>query len=72
MEDKASRTEINRYFQGKHPYAMKIMTEQAVSMDAGYLKNLLTSLMEAETNYKKGLIDPRLALEVLIEGLNTL
>jgi hypothetical protein len=48
------------------------MTEQAVGMDAGYLKNLLTSLMEAETNYKKGLIDPRLALEVLIEGLNTL
>lgn len=72
MENRASQAEINRYFQGKHPYAMKIMTEQAGSMSASYLKKLLSSLMEAEANYKKGLIDPRLALEVLIEELDTL
>lgn len=71
MEDRASQTEINQYFQGKHPYAMKIMTEQARSMNVSYLKRLLANLMEAETSYKKGLIEPRLALELLIEGLNT-
>ena len=72
MENRASQAEINRYFQGKHPYAMRIMTEQAGSMSAVYLKNLLSSLMEAEASYKKGLIEPKLALETLIEGLKTL
>jgi DNA polymerase-3 subunit delta len=72
MEERASQTDINRYFPGKHPYAMKIMTEQARSMNVDYLRNLLESLMEAEASYKKGLIDPRLALEVVIERLNTL
>lgn len=72
MEDGASQAEINRYFQGKHPYAMKKMTEQAGSMNVNYLENLLKSLMATETDYKKGLIEPRLALEILIERLNTL
>ncbi len=70
MEDRASQTEINQYFQGKHPYAMKVMTEQARSMDMNYLKILLKSLMEAEASYKKGLIEPRLALELLLENIS--
>lgn len=70
MEERTSQTDINQYFQGKHPYAMKVMTEQARSMDADYLKVLLKNLMEAETSYKKGLIEPRLALELLLENIS--
>ena len=67
MEDRATQAQINQYFQGKHPYALKIMTEQAYGMSVEYLKNILKNCMEAEENYKKGLIEPKLALELLLE-----
>jgi len=65
----ATNTQINSYFQGKHPYALKIMTQQAGMMEEDYLRNLLNACAQAETNYKKGLIDARLALEVLLSQL---
>ena len=38
-------------------------------MEEDYLRNLLNACAQAETNYKKGLIDARLALEVLLSQL---
>lgn len=70
MEDRASQTQINQYFQGKHPYALKMMTEQAARMDVKYLRNIIKQCMEAETDYKKGLIEPKLALELLLEKIS--
>lgn len=69
MEDRASQSQINEVFRGKHPYAMKIMTQQASRMDTDYLKRLLKSCMDAEITYKKGLMPPRLALELLLERI---
>lgn len=66
---KGADQQISRYFQGKHPYALKIMLGQARQMDEKYLKKLLKSCMEAESNYKKGLIDARLALELLLTNI---
>lgn len=70
MEDRASQAQINQYFHGKHPYALKIMGQQASRMDVKYLKNIIKQCMEAETDYKKGLIEPKLALEVLLEKIS--
>lgn len=70
MEDRATQAQINQCFQGKHPYALKIMTEQAYGMSVEYLKNILKNCMEAEENYKKGLIEPKLALELLLEKIS--
>ncbi|NLP00289.1 MAG: DNA polymerase III subunit delta [Clostridiaceae bacterium] len=70
MEERATQAQINQYFQGKHPYAVKIMTEQARMMSVEYLQNILKNCMEAEENYKKGLIEPKLALELLIEKIS--
>lgn len=70
MEDRATQTQVNQYFQGKHPYALKIMTEQAFGMDVKYLKKILKNCMEAEEDYKKGLIAPKLALELLLEKIS--
>lgn len=70
MEERATQDQINQYFQGKHPYALKIMTEQAYGMSVEYLKNILKNCMEAEENYKKGLIEPKLALELLLEKIS--
>jgi len=67
--NKGADYQINRYFQGKHPYALKIMMGQARQMDEKYLRKLLKSCMEAETSYKKGLIDARLALELLLSNI---
>lgn len=55
MEERATQAQINQYFQGKHPYAVKIMTEQARMMSVEYLQNILKNCMEAEENYKRGL-----------------
>lgn len=65
----ADSKDINFYFKGKHPYALKIMTQQVRMMEEDYLRNLLKACVEAETNYKKGLIDVRLALEVLLSKI---
>lgn len=70
IEDRATQNQISQYFQGKHPYALKIMTEQAYGMSVEYLKNILKNCMEAEENYKKGLIEPKLALELLLEKIS--
>jgi len=70
LEDRATQTQINQYFQGKHPYALKIMTEQARRMDVKYLKSILKNCMKAEEDYKKGLIEPKLALELLLEKIS--
>lgn len=70
MKEGATQAQINQYFQGKHPYALKMMTEQAHGMSVEYLKNILNNCMEAEENYKKGLIEPKLALELLLEKIS--
>ncbi len=67
----ASQPQINQYFQGKHPYAMKMLTNQALHMDEKYLKALLKSCMEAEVRYKKGLMGAKLSLEVLLGQINS-
>lgn len=72
LEKGASQADINRYFSGRHPYVIKKMTEQARRTSVKYLQNLLQCLMETEESYKKGLIGPRLAFELLFERLNTL
>jgi len=69
MEDGATQTQINQFFQGKHPYALKIMTQQVSGLSVEFLRNMLGKCMEAEENYKKGLIEPKLALELLIEKI---
>ncbi|NMA67625.1 MAG: hypothetical protein GX957_15575 [Clostridiaceae bacterium] len=69
IKNGASQQEINNYFKGKHPYALRIMTEQAKQMEEKYLQDMLKACMEAETSYKKGFIDVRLALEVLLSKL---
>jgi len=71
MEDGATQVQINQYFQGKHPYALKIMTQQATGMNVEFLRNMLGKCMEAEENYKKGLIEPKLALELLLEKIRS-
>ena len=71
LSKRASQQQINQYFQGKHPYALKILTQQAQSMDEQYLKKFLKNCMEAETGYKKGLIDVKLSLEVLLGKINS-
>jgi len=71
MEDGATQAQINQYFQGKHPYALKIMTQQATGMNVEFLRNMLGKCMEAEENYKKGLIEPKLALELLLEKIRS-
>jgi len=71
MEDGATQVQINQYFQGKHPYALKIMTQQATGMSVEFLRNMLGKCMEAEENYKKGLIEPKLALELLLEKIRS-
>ncbi|MGI6084541.1 MAG: DNA polymerase III subunit delta [Acetivibrionales bacterium] len=70
IEDGATQTQINQYFQGKHPYALKIMIQQASGMDIEYLKKILKHCMEAEEEYKKGLIEPKMALELLLEKIS--
>ena len=70
MDDGATQAQINQYFQGKHPYALKIMTQQARGMSVEFLKNMLENCMEAEEKYKKGLIEPKLALELLLEKIS--
>jgi DNA polymerase-3 subunit delta len=70
MKEGASQFKINKYFAGKHPYALKMMMKQANMLDEQYLGELLKGLMEAETRYKKGLMTPRLALETLLSRLN--
>ena len=40
LDKGASQTRIEEYFQGKHPYALKIMMQQARAMDEKYLRNL--------------------------------
>ncbi|NLX63350.1 MAG: DNA polymerase III subunit delta [Clostridiaceae bacterium] len=69
MEDGATQGQIAQYFQGKHPYALKIMTQQAAGMSVEFLRHMLGKCMEAEENYKKGLIEPKLALELLLEKI---
>lgn len=71
MRNRASQAEINSFFQGKHPYAMKIMTGQAQRIDESFLRKFLAECMEAETGFKKGLINSRLSLEVLLSKLNS-
>jgi len=66
----ATQADIGSYFQGKHPYALKIMMNQARKMDEGYLRKLLKSCAEAETSYKKGAIGARLSLEVLLSKIS--
>lgn len=66
MDERASQAQINEVFKGKHPYAMRIMTQQASRMDTGYLRKFLKACVDAEMNYKKGLMTPRLALELLL------
>ena len=70
MDDGATQAQINQYFQGKHPYALKIMTQQARGMSVEFLKNMLENCMEAEEKYKQGLIEPKLALELLLEKIS--
>ncbi len=67
----ASQLQIGQYFQGKHPYALKMLMGQAQSMDEKYLKELLKGCMEAEVRYKKGLMDSKLSLEVLLGKINS-
>ena len=67
----ASQLQINQYFQGKHPYALKMMINQAQGMDEKYLKKLLKSCMEAETSYKKGLMGAKLSIEVLLSKIGS-
>jgi len=69
MEDGATQEQINQYFQGKHPYALKIMSQQASGMSVEFLRNMLGKCIEAEEDYKKGLIEPKLALELLLEKI---
>lgn len=71
MDDRASQSQINEVFKGKHPYAMKIMVQQASRMDTKYLKMFVQGCMDAEMSYKKGLMPPRLALELLLEKVNS-
>lgn len=71
LDKGASQTRIEEYFQGKHPYALKIMMQQARAMDEKYLRNLLHACMEADTGSKKGLIDLKLALEVILSSINS-
>jgi len=49
---------------------LKIMTQQARGMSVEFLKNMLENCMEAEEKYKKGLIEPKLALELLLEKIS--
>lgn len=70
LKNGASQTQINQYFQGKHPYALKIMTQQARSMDEQYLRSLLKACMEADTSSKRGLMNIKLALEVLLSKIS--
>lgn len=72
LESGASQADINRYFSGRHPYVIKKLTEQARRTSVKYLQDLLRCLMETEESYKKGLIGPRLAFEILFERLNAL
>lgn len=71
MNQKATQAQISQYFQGKHPYALKMLQNQAQKMDEPYLQELLKNCTEAETRYKKGLIDAKMALEVLLGKINS-
>lgn len=71
LNQRATPAQINEYFQGKHPYALKMLQNQAQRMDEAYLKELLKHCTEAEVNYKKGLIDAKTALEVLLGKINS-
>lgn len=70
LKSNASQTDINQYFPGKHPYALKMLVNQAQGMDESYLKELLKGCMEAETGYKKGKIAAKLSLEVLMASVS--
>jgi DNA polymerase-3 subunit delta len=71
MKKGASQTDINKFFQGKHPYALKMLISQAQKIDEDYLRKLLKGCMEAEVSYKKGLIGARLSLETLLSRINS-
>jgi DNA polymerase-3 subunit delta len=66
LNQRATQAQINAYFQGKHPYALKMLQNQAQRMDETYLRALLKNCCQAEVSYKKGLIDVNTALEVLL------
>lgn len=72
IDGRASQSEINEVFRGRHPYAMKIMVQQASRMKTGYLKKFVEACMEAEMNYKRGMMTPKLALELLLEKTNSI
>lgn len=71
VKNGANQSQITGYFQGKHPYALKMMMNQARDMDEKYLKKFLKNCMEAEMSYKSGLMAPKLALEVLLSKINS-
>ncbi len=58
--------ECLRYFPGKHPYAMKLLIQQAERANPDVLSRLLKNCMEADTAVKTGKMSARLALELLI------
>ncbi|MCX7772462.1 MAG: DNA polymerase III subunit delta [Clostridia bacterium] len=66
-----SQAQTSQYFQGKHPYALKMLQMSAERIDENFLRNLLKGCMDADSRYKKGLISPRLALEVLLGNIKT-
>jgi DNA polymerase III, delta subunit len=69
MDRHAGQNEISSFFAGKHPYALKKLSEQAVRSDTAFLAGFLKKCAEADYAWKTGKMSPRLSLEMLLNSL---
>lgn len=69
MDRRIPPSRISEYFQGKHPYAFRKLSEQAGKSDAVHLQNFLLKCMQADKSYKSGNLTQRLALELLVRSV---
>lgn len=63
------QTQLTRFFGKKHPYALRKLIDQAGQMDAAYLEKMLAACMEYDLAAKRGKLDIRLGLEIMLTNL---
>lgn len=69
MDRRLSSAEIGAYFAGKHPYALRKLSEQAARSSSAFLSDFLKKCAEADNAWKTGKMSPRLSLEMLLNNL---
>ena len=69
MDRRVPASRISHYFPGKHPYALRKMSEQAERSDSAFLAGFLKKCAECNYAWKTGKMPARLSLEMLFNHL---